>query len=111
MTRFLDGPAADKTLMLGRTPVFLRVVIDVDGTVDALNNLQDVAKPSEVCHAYQITGTPGFCHVNRGGGRGGRYGIADYKLCPVQPPAEVMRENSAWANWVSAEAKRQGLTT
>jgi hypothetical protein len=110
MTRFLDGPAANKTLMLGRTPVFLRVVIDRDGTVDALNNLEDAPKPSEVCHAYQITGTPGWCHINRGGGRGGRYGVADYKLCTVQPSPEIMRDAGAWEIWVNAEAKRQGLT-
>lgn len=46
MTTFTDGPAAETVLELRRAPKFLRVVRDADGTVDALDQLNDTPKPS-----------------------------------------------------------------
>lgn len=47
MIEFLDGPAGNKTLELRRAPVYLRVVIDADGNIDALDQLDDRPKEDE----------------------------------------------------------------
>lgn len=99
MTTFEDGPAKGQTLMLQRVPKFLRVVVDADGTWDALNQPEDTPKPTETLYAYEMVGEPGWCHLNRGGGRGGFYGIATYKFIAAQPPQETMRDWDQWQKW------------
>jgi hypothetical protein len=102
MTKFIDGPAIGKTLMLKRTPILLRVT-ELLGVFDALNELDDVARPEERLHCYVMSKYLGACHINRSGGRGGFYPIAEYKL-REQPPTEVeMRDNAAWAKWCDSQ--------
>lgn len=102
MTTFQDGPAAGKHLSLHRAAMFLRVV-EENGKFDALDQLDDTPKPTEKIYAYTIVGKPGMCHVNRGGGRGGFYALATYRLCTKQPPDDVMRDSAAWEAWVRSQ--------
>jgi hypothetical protein len=63
MTTFEDGPAKGQTLMLQRAPLFLRVVIDPSGKVDALDQLTDKPASNEKIFAYVLTAEPGRFHI------------------------------------------------
>lgn len=105
VTRFQDGPAAGKTLMLKRAPIFPRVVVHSEtGEVDALDQVDDSPRPGETCHAYILTGRPGSCHINRGGGRGGFYPVSEYRLVAEQPGQNTMRDLVAWRAWTENHA-------
>lgn len=108
MTRFQDGPAKGKTLMLKRAPRFLRVVEDRKGGIDALDQLEDVPHAHETIHAYEMIGERGMCHVNMGRGRGGFYSFANYALCKTQPSDEVLRCNDDWRAWCEAMRDAHG---
>lgn len=84
--------------MLKRSPVFLRVVEEF-GNFDALDQLEDEPKDTEKIYAYRVFGSVGACHINRAGGRGGFYTMADYKFIPQQPSDAVMRNDSMWGDW------------
>lgn len=102
-TYFLDGPAQGKSLNLRRLPHFLRVVISADGTVDALDQLDDVCASSETPHVYRMEGSVGraiFC--SRGHGCRTEE-IADYRYHDQQPEESVLRDNDAWAEWATKE--------
>jgi hypothetical protein len=99
MTTFLDGPAKGKTLMLRRTPKYLRVVVDQDGAVDALDQLEDAPRPDERVFAYILQENKGSVHLNMGRGRGGFYTLAGYKLISPQPDDTLLRANAAWRRW------------
>ncbi len=43
-------------------------------------------------------------HINRGGGRGGFYTHADYKLVEPQPTDAQMRTTEAWRRWTLERA-------
>ena len=114
MTQFLDGPAVGKSLTLSRAPIFLRVT-ESPGAVgmefDALDQLDDVARPGERVHVYRIVGSPGSVHydgVDRKTGK--RFGrtehYAEYQLHPVQPDQETLRDNRKWAEWCILENAR-----
>lgn len=107
MTRFQDGPAQPKPLMLKRAPKFLRVTVDADGTVDALDQLDDKPRKTERLFCYIRVGTAGVCHIlRREPGKGtagsGFYATAEYKLCDPQPTDADMREMVAWHTWTMA---------
>lgn len=93
MTHFLDGPAKGKSLMCRYSPIWLRVVIDNRGNVDALDAPDDEARPNEAIYLYRIKERQGTAHVNMGRGRGGFYPIQTYELESVQPIDENMRDN------------------
>jgi len=83
MTRFLDGPAAGKTLSLSYAPMYLRVVIDPKGNVDALDAPDDSPRPGEIVHLYRRHGpvTTGFIagrDPKTGKRFGRRFSAADY---------------------------------
>lgn len=99
MTAFEDGPAKGKHLMLKRCARFLRVVEAADGTFDALDQPDDMPRADEKLYAYEITGEPAMCHINRGGGRGGFYPIAIYRFVKSQPLDPQMRQSAAWREW------------
>lgn len=105
MTRFLDGPAAGQHAMLKRSPRYLRVVIDPQGKVDALDQATDSPDPGERLYAYLMHGESGTIHINRSDGRGGFYALADYKLLPDQPSDAIMRQTSDWQAWVEQHYK------
>lgn len=103
MTTFQDGPAKGQHLMLKRHAKFLRVVV-ADGKWDALDQPEDTPQPNETLYAYVVVGEIGMCHINRGGGRGGFYAIANYRFVPIQPDQETMRDSSRWQAWCHANA-------
>lgn len=109
MLTLLDGPAKGKTLDCKRGPMFLRVVIADDGTVDALDQLEDTPEDNETVYVYFTENTTRAHLLVRGKNRhrGGFRDIADYKLYETQPDDEVLRDNSRWQEWAYAEADRK----
>jgi len=103
--RFLDGPAKGSCLSLQRAPLFLRVVVDQDGTVDALDQLDDTPRPTEVIHVYHLASEPARVHVCRAGGRGGMGITADYRLYEVQPTDDQARDPEKWPAWCQGQAE------
>ncbi len=111
MTRFTDGPAKGKTLLLARAPLFLRVVI-AGGKLDALDQLDDRPQGGERIYAYRRTGPATALHIDfcRGRGRKGPrsawYRGGDYALVEPQPNEAVLRDTARWRGWATEEAKR-----
>ena len=101
---FLDGPAKMKSLELQRLPLFLRCVIDEDGTVNALDRLDDVPKPSEAIYVYRREGPVTLYHVLCTPRRlSGWHRRADYRLYAEQPADEVLRDTHKWREWTAAQ--------
>jgi len=109
MTTFTDGPAAGTVLELRRAPKFLRVVRDADGTVDALDQLNDTPKPSETILAYRLVKHLGTVHLNRrdrhGRHTGGTLQFATYALIVPQPDDSDMRLNARWQMWAMEQMR------
>lgn len=109
-TNFIDGPAAGTVLSLQRAPLMLRVVVDRDGKVDALDLLADSPKPNESVYCYIMAGPPGPTGFIDGrdpktGRRWGHpFASATYRLHDVPPSDETMRSNHAWSGWVNENA-------
>jgi hypothetical protein len=100
MTRFTDGPAAGKTLMLRRAPVFLRVVRNAKGEWDALDQLGDQPEPSETIVAYRKVKDDGWVHLRSAKrGASGFYLSAQYAVVDPQPDDSTMRSTQAWRAW------------
>lgn len=108
MCKFIDGPAKGKLLRIARLPLFLRVVIDSDGTVDALDQLDDAPKESEAVHVYMRCSQPCTVHVDgsrwdKVKKRNVRFGewfqTADYRHFPKAPADEVLRSPTEWPAW------------
>lgn len=106
MITFADGTAMNSLLQLKRMPIFLRVVRDtVTDKIDALDQLEDEAKPTEYLTAYLLDQkTAGHYHVHRKGG-GGFYPSGTYHRIEHQPSQETMRDNDAWTLWVEKQAE------
>ena len=103
MISFKNGPAAGVSLALNRAPELLRVVIDADGAVDALDQLSDEAKLQETIHVYHRSGSAvkGIACVR---GRGCRsYLSAEYHLYHRQPDDATARDTRLWTAWALAE--------
>jgi len=111
-TKFIDGPAAGTVLSLQRAPLMLRVVVDKDGKVDALDQLADSPKPNESVHCYIMHGPPGPTGFIDGrdpktGRRWGHpFASATYRLYECPPSEAILRFNAFWAEWVHANAYR-----
>jgi hypothetical protein len=104
VTRLLDGPAANTNLMLRRAPVFMRIVRDPEGKIDALDQLEDIPEPGERMYVYRSEPeTFGMVFIRPGG----RYEGADYRHLPDVDP-EPLRENTAWRTWASARGEAEG---
>lgn len=101
MTTFIDGPAAGKTLLLKRSPRFLRVV-ESNGIFDALDQPTDTPSPNETLYAYRLNADHGTVHINRGRHGSGFYAMADYKLVALQPTDSVMRHGDTWETYAGA---------
>lgn len=105
MTSFLSGPAEGKVLMLRRSPIFLRVVIDADGKLDALDQPGDQPTANEQIHVYKLEGQVGSCHINRRGGGGGFFSVATYRHLPEQPQDSDVRETRNWQAWCLSQPR------
>jgi len=111
MTRFTDGPCAGTVLHLSRAPMFLRAVIAPNGTVDALDKLDDTPAPDENIYAYIICGevSSGFVDGRdpKTGKRWGRtFEGAPYRLFEHQPDDATMRDQKKWSAWCHEAAQR-----
>lgn len=109
MTRFHQGPADGVSLMIKRAPRFLRVVeaaASTDGQrFDALDQLGDTPTAQEVIHVYELFGSVGSMHLNRGRGQGGCFVVATYYYHPRQPEDAQVRDAAAWQTWCLEAAK------
>lgn len=108
MISFLDGPAEKTVLNLARTPIFLRVVINAAGRVDALDQLDDDPAEDETIHVYRIVGKPMTgvaCSRGRGGGCK-RFVAAKYRLHDRQPLDMQARNQQWWTEWAEGEYER-----
>lgn len=99
MISFRLGPAGGQQLSLARTPTYLRVVIDTDGSIDALDQLEDTPEPSERIVVYKLnhsSGMRGFVC-----GRGGCVPLIDaaYDYLLEQPEDREVRDTEAWRAW------------
>lgn len=106
MTTFLDGPAYGTTLFLKRAPHYLRVVLGPDGpthtgTVDALDQLDDVPRSDERIVVYEMTAGPTHVHINRGRKGCAWYRGGEYRMVAAQPEDAVLRSTESWRAWVS----------
>ena len=113
MTTFEDGPAAGQTLMLRRSPLFLRVVTDPKhkDRFDALDQIDDKPEEFENLTAYVRIGRVGYAFVDFSGKekhKSGRYTYATYVVVPAsdQPEDNVMRDNFLWQAWCLAMTHR-----
>ena len=110
---FRDGPASGTILQLQRTPVLLRAVQDENGEWDALDQLDDVAKPTEKIVVYALLRQPTRAFVDgmRGGKRcGWQTSIAEYNVAPMQPDDATMRDNAKWREWCSTQPMPEWAT-
>lgn len=99
MTHFEGGPAHGQTLMLKRSPFFLRVVED-KGAFDALDQLDDQPRPGEKLYAYRREGEARMVHVNTGRKPGGGfYPMATYRFMTPQPSESDMADRDLWRQW------------
>ena len=118
MTSFSDGPAAGKVLELLRMPMpfFLRITKTPDGTIDALDQLDDVPRDDEELFVYVKTEDRGTVHLDGRDKKGKRFGKwynpCTYALHEPQPSQETMRGKDAWPAWCKAEyEKRKAVLT
>lgn len=84
-------------MMLKRTPIILRVT-EFGGKFDALNELDDRPLPQEKLYAYTIAEHRGMAFIDGAKCRG-CFGMAKYKLMPVQPTDAQMRDDTLWHDW------------
>jgi hypothetical protein len=100
-----------KTLLLKRTPLFLRVVIGADGSVDALDQPDDEPRPDERLYAYRFSADKGGAFVDgrddRGRRIGGAYRITEYSPVEPQPGDDEMRTRARWVAWCEATHARE----
>lgn len=113
MTTFKNGPADGQTLMLKRTPIYLRVTLKQKAgkiIADALNEIGDTPQDDEELFAYIVTARPvAHVHMNCGRGRGGFFPIVQYTFIEEQPSDEIMRDQAAWEKWVDSHPRPAGL--
>jgi hypothetical protein len=100
MTTFTNGIAHGVTLSLQRAPLFLRVVINPAGKIDALDLLDDEPEACERIEVYICRQFRGIIHVSRRPrSESGWYASADYQYLPEQPSEEITRDTDAWQTW------------
>jgi hypothetical protein len=105
VVHFVDGPAAGKGLSLARTPLFLRVVIDHAGKVDALDQLDDEPQPTERIYVYRLCDMTSVIYCSRGHGCR-RERVAEYRFhLDAQPTDEEARDREKWQAWAMNQAE------
>jgi hypothetical protein len=114
MVTLLDGPAAGTTLLLKRSPIYLRVVINprakkAENRFDALDQLNDQARAHERIVVYRRIGPARSFHMKGSGGISGVYAMAEYQLHAEQPDDHVTRDTSAWRDWCWCQQRKGSL--
>lgn len=92
MTRFIDGPAEGVTLMLKRTPVYLRVVRNRQGKWDALDQLDDSPASDEEIFVYRLKEHLGNAFVD-GPKIKGCYAMVNYEAVPGNYSQDDLRND------------------
>jgi hypothetical protein len=106
---FFDGPTKGVRLNLKSAPVYLRVVINKNGVVDALDQKEDTPESDESIYAYRMVDGTNITTFLCGGKNGCCINkSALYKIVKDQPCDEVMRNLGMWIDWV--EEKERDLT-
>jgi hypothetical protein len=96
---FIGGVANGCRLNFKRTPVYLRVVVDNKGKVDVLDQEYDIPQKNETLYAYRMIDAS-FSSAFMCGSTGCDLVInAEYKLLPLQPSQEIMRNKTQWYKW------------
>ena len=114
MTTLVDGPAANVILNLRRSPLFLRVVQNrISKEWDALDQLDDIPKPTETIVAYRLLSNDGCMHLLIRGKykkAGGWYPVSSYGVVEQQPDDATMRDTEKWRAWCAEENARNPVT-
>lgn len=85
---------------LRQCPPLLRVVVDENGGIDALDEPRDEPGPDEKVYVYRRDGETVqcvACDPEEGGFQ--RFTVVDYVPHIEQPPDHVLRNADAWAEW------------
>lgn len=97
----LRGGPAEGTYLVRRAPLYLRAVVDANGTKDVLDELSDIASPAESISVYRLVGKVGNVHVRTSKGAG-FYALAEYEhLADID--GEALRRNDDWAAWAGSQ--------
>lgn len=110
-SKFLDGPAAGQMIELRNPTIMLRVVRAADGTWDALDMPEDVAREDETVFVYRATLKPiTVVHVDYRDKQGRRCGKwhqdAEYRVLPDPPCDEILRKLKLWREWCDLNKDR-----
>lgn len=101
MVKIIDGPAAGARMLLKRAPKYLRIVIDQENKVDALDQKDDEPSANERVYAYiMIEGTYFSGFVCGSTIASGFFVSAEYSICKEQPDDSTLRNLSKWEKWV-----------
>lgn len=108
----LDFPTFKGPLMVERVPHFLRFTVAgpmSKGTWDALDQIDDVAKPEEQILAARLK-SKGRLHIDKVVKKkkvGEWLESAEYVLIDDGPPEAVLRSNELWREWCLKRAAVQ----
>lgn len=101
-----DGPAAGVSMMLKRSPLFLRLTRDRAGKWDGLDMHDDRPHHDESVVVYMRGTKPTMCHIKMSGAGSGFYSLADYYVVANQPTDDIVRSNTLWQRWCVAQLER-----
>lgn len=109
---FLDSipwlPFSRSMLFVQRAPIYLRFVIDPNGKLDALDQLDDVPKSNEYIVAAKFYRN-GSVHLD-GTVKGHRVGqwihVRYYAALENQPEQSILQSRSSWEHFVSQEVQK-----
>jgi hypothetical protein len=111
---FIGGPAtARQGMLLRRAPDYLRIVVDADGGVDALDQLVDTPQDGELVHVYRRRGgvdAAHLCYRGKQKHRSGYYAIAEYEYL-ADVDGEQLRDTDAWRAWAQAQPPSMAAAT
>ncbi|MFZ5832386.1 MAG: hypothetical protein ACOY3P_20055 [Planctomycetota bacterium] len=103
------GQRIGSRLALTRAPIFLRVVVNEDGEVDALDLLDDTPSAYESIHVYkcsEVYASGVLCSRGKGCRR---FTDASYRYYDEHPADDILRDNAKWRAWCKTEAERKQI--
>ena len=105
MIEFKGGPAHDATLSLRRIPILLRVVVDADSVVDALDQLYDQPRPGERVFVYKRVSHSSYHLKSSCRSLTGWHWSAVYHFVDMPIEVATVRSTDAWRRWAHANAE------
>lgn len=103
MLELVDGPCKG-AYMCKRAPDYLRAVIDANGDIDCLDQIEDTPKSTESVYVYKRIGLAGTIHIHATKGSGW-YAMGTYNFLH-DVDGEKLRDNQAWQIWAIAQLRR-----